>query len=159
MTRKRPSRGLQWAKKGQKCDVSRKICPSLFFAAARTARKAPGVLKRFLIPPPPRPYTALAACGRCSWCGWQAKARLGVPRRKQRGKTSLHPWFFGPCLLSPRLGPQGRAFLSMSSTNFRPSLFLAGARTAWGLCARRVRCPAAPLSFGLPYRRQSLFFG
>ena len=145
MPRKRPSTGLQWAKKGQKCDVSRKICPSLFFAAARTAGKGPGVLKRFLIPPPPRPYTALAACGRCSWCGWQAKARLGVSRRKQRGQGFTSPLIFLHPLTFAAARTAGKGLsVNVKHEFLPPSLSCRGSDRVGVMCSPRSlpRCPS-----------------
>lgn len=91
MTRKRPSRCFQWAKKGQKCDVSRKICPSLFFRRGSDRREGPGGLKKI---PYTTPYTALAACGWCSWVRMAGKSPSRGPQTQAKGQDFTSPLLF-----------------------------------------------------------------
>lgn len=110
-----------------------KNLPLSFLRRGSDRKEGPGGLKKI-------PYTTPSTCltrplqraGGVVGCGWPAKARVGVSRRKQRGQGFTSPLIF----LHP--------------------LTFAGARTAWGLCARRVRCPSAglppPSAYGVPRR-------
>ena len=156
MTRKRPSAGLQWAKKGQKCDVSRKICPSLFFAAARTAGKAPGVSKRFLMAGPSAslarsaahqtPYTGLAACGRLVLVRMAGKSSsMGLQTRARGARLHFTLAFSAPAYFCRGSDRRERPFCQCQARISGPLSFLRGLGPRGGYVLAAFAAPL-PLS-------------